>query len=315
MLRYLISLVALANFAWAAASFEAASAEVAKAIAPRLQGKTVAVLDLLDQSRNVRELGRVFADQYLRVDLAGLGVRVVTRSALDRALQEIKLSQSGLTEAIASGQGVKFRAADVVVTGSISLSGEQFTVAVEAIDVKTGDSIALARSNFPKTASVQGTWETILEHYSSTTTGDTQTNTDAAPPQANGTASFAGTWKGEASNSDGWIYNLEATFTLSATGNLNGNIKYTLKASSRKEYLEKIGQSGNVYVGGTFDPSQLTAELSYKSYENSSGIFDYYVVYVSSYKLKLSPDGSKITGAIKTGAGSTFDLVMTFEKR
>jgi hypothetical protein len=110
----------------------------------------------------VRELGRVLADQYLRVDLSKLGVKTVTRSALDRALGEIKLSQAGLTDAINGGLGNKFKAADVIVTGSLSQIGDNYTASVEAIDVSTGSSLVSSRSTFPKTASAQALWANIL---------------------------------------------------------------------------------------------------------------------------------------------------------
>lgn len=153
----------LSSIALAASTFEESSGELAKDIAPALNGKTVAVLDFLDQQKNVRELGRVFADQYLRVDLSKLGVKTVTRSALDRALGEIKLSQAGLTDAINGGLGDKFKAADVIVTGSLSQIGDSYTASVEAIDVKTGSSLVSSRSTFPKIASVQKLWDTVIE--------------------------------------------------------------------------------------------------------------------------------------------------------
>jgi hypothetical protein len=153
----------LTSIALAASSFEESSGELAKDIAPALNGKTVTVLDFLDQQKNVRELGRVLADQYLRVDLSKLGVKTVTHSALDRALNEIKLSQAGLTDAINDGLGNKFKAADVIVTGSLSQIGDSYTASVEAIDVKTGSSLVSWRSTFPKIASVQKLWDTVLE--------------------------------------------------------------------------------------------------------------------------------------------------------
>ena len=54
-------------------------------------------------------------------------------------------------------------AADVIVTGTLSQGGEQYNMAIEAIDVKTGDYIALARSQFPKTASVQTLWDAYIQ--------------------------------------------------------------------------------------------------------------------------------------------------------
>jgi hypothetical protein len=157
-------IVALTGVALAASSLEESSRELAKEIAPSLAGKTVAVLDFLDQKKQVRELGRVIADQYLRVDLSRMGVKMVTRSALDKALAEIKLSQAGLTEAVSSGGlGSKFKAADVIVTGSLSQIGDTYTAATEAIDVKTGASLGLSRATFPKTSSYQALWDSVIE--------------------------------------------------------------------------------------------------------------------------------------------------------
>lgn len=173
-----------ASVAFAASTFEESSGELAKDIAPTLNGKTVAVLDFLDQQKNVRELGRVFADQYLRVDLSKLGVKTVTRSALDRALGEIKLSQAGLTDAINGGLGDKFKAADVIVTGSLSQIGDSYTASVEAIDVKTGSSLVSSRSTFPKIASVQTLWDHVLEE-SSATNPITVSQTNSIDSQSN----------------------------------------------------------------------------------------------------------------------------------
>jgi hypothetical protein len=157
-------IAALTGIAFAASSLEESSRELAKEIAPSLAGKTVAVLDFLDQKKQVRELGRVISDQYLRVDLSRMGVKMVTRSALDKALAEIKLSQAGLTEAVSSGGlGSKFKAADVIVTGSLSQIGDTYTASTEAIDVKTGASLGLSRATFPKTSSYQALWDSVIE--------------------------------------------------------------------------------------------------------------------------------------------------------
>jgi hypothetical protein len=155
---------ALTSIAFAASSYDESSNDIAKAIAPKLAGKTVAVLDLQDSSKNVRELGRVIATQSLNVALSDAGVKLVNRSSLERVLKELNLSQAGLVEAISGGEGGnKFKAADVIVTGTLSQGGEQYNMAIEAIDVKTGDYVALARSQFPKTASVQTLWDTYIQ--------------------------------------------------------------------------------------------------------------------------------------------------------
>jgi hypothetical protein len=155
---------ALTSIAFAASSYDESSNDIAKSIAPKLAGKTVAVLDLQDSSKNVRELGRVIATQSLNVALSDAGVKLVNRSSLERVLKELNLSQAGLVEAISGGEGGnKFKAADVIVTGTLSQGGEQYNMAIEAIDVKTGDYIALARSQFPKTASVQTLWDTYIQ--------------------------------------------------------------------------------------------------------------------------------------------------------
>jgi hypothetical protein len=191
-IRALLLAGLLTSIALAASSFEESSGELAKDIAPALNGKTVAVLDFLDQQKNVRELGRVLADQYLRVDLSKLGVKTVTRSALDRALNEIKLSQAGLTDAINDGLGNKFKAADVIVTGSLSQIGDSYTASIEAIDVKSGSSLGSSRSTFPKIASVQKLWDTVLETSRTTNPppgaqGNSSTLTLPAQPVLQGT--------------------------------------------------------------------------------------------------------------------------------
>lgn len=96
----------LFGFALAAANLEDASLEVAKRLSTKLIGRTVAILDLQDQQPNVRELGRIFADQYLRVDLSGLGVKTVNRAEIEQLLRELKPSQSALAEAVAGGQNL-----------------------------------------------------------------------------------------------------------------------------------------------------------------------------------------------------------------
>lgn len=67
----LFSLLLMVGTAFAASSYEEASTEIAKAIAPKLQGKTVAILDLTDVTGNVRELGRVLATQNLNTPFRG----------------------------------------------------------------------------------------------------------------------------------------------------------------------------------------------------------------------------------------------------
>jgi hypothetical protein len=129
----------------------------------------------------------VISDQYLRVDLSRMGVKMVTRSALDKALAEIKLSQAGLTEAVSSGGlGSKFKAADVIVTGSLSQIGDTYTASTEAIDVKTGASLGLSRATFPKTSSYQALWDSVIEVpvVQANTTPVSSTQTQIVPATA-----------------------------------------------------------------------------------------------------------------------------------
>ena len=188
MKKLILLLLVLSSIALAASSLEDSSRELATKLSTKLKGKTVVFLDLRDQQNNIRELGRVLSDQYLRVDLNDLGIKTVTRNQLAALLNELKLTQSGLTEAISSGRQVNLKIADVIVTGSVSQIGDKYNVSVEALDAKTGETLETGRADFPKTSSVQALWDSVLERsgdksetLNSTSTAATPAPTDDLP--------------------------------------------------------------------------------------------------------------------------------------
>jgi hypothetical protein len=147
----------------AAGSLEFASKEVARALAGPLAGRTATFLDLRDQAGDVRELGRIFADQYLRLDVAAVGVRTITRNQLVLTLNNLGQSQESLVNAVVGGKTLDLRGVDTLVSGSLSLLGDRYVVVAEALDVKTGVVLITTRADFPQTPTLAAAWANVLE--------------------------------------------------------------------------------------------------------------------------------------------------------
>jgi hypothetical protein len=162
ILVFLWFLCALGS-AMAADSLELASKAVARALAAQLANRSIAINDFRDQEGNVRELGRIIADQYLRSDISELGVRGLSRNQLTLILKNGNMTQSTLLENIVLGKPVDLRGVDTLITGTISLIGDRYTIVAEALDVKSGFSLANARSDFPQSPTFAGSWDNIVE--------------------------------------------------------------------------------------------------------------------------------------------------------
>jgi TolB-like protein len=160
---HIIALLTLTSVAFASSTLDFASKDVARDLSPKLAGRTVAVFDLRDQQKNIRELGRIFADQYLRIDLSKSNIKVVTRNQIDQLSKDTQLSQSELVDAVLSGKKLNLKGIDTFITGSLSLIGDRYTVTAEAIDANTGVVVETGRADFPQTPSLEKLWENVIE--------------------------------------------------------------------------------------------------------------------------------------------------------
>jgi hypothetical protein len=147
----------------ASGSLEFASKEVARALTGPLTGRTATFLDLRDQAGDVRELGRIFADQYLRLDVAAMGVRTITRNQLVLTLNNLGQTQESLLNTVVGGKTLDLRGVDTLVSGSLSLLGDRYVIVAEALDIKTGVVLITTRADFPQTPTLAATWANILE--------------------------------------------------------------------------------------------------------------------------------------------------------
>jgi hypothetical protein len=78
---------------------------------------------------------------------------------------------------------------------------------------------------------------------------------------------------------------------------LDGSILWTMRHTARTDKSDKIGQSATEYVRGNFDPTTGTVNLTGYSKEDPNSV----LVMLDVYKLQISADGKKLTGAARNG--------------
>jgi TolB-like protein len=127
-----------------------------KTIAPRIAGRSVAVLDFPDLKGNVTELGTLVSEQLTTelVNAAAGGGQVLERKQVLSVLEELNLRKANLTEsevALAAEQ----LGAQVIIVGSASIVGRSLEVNVRAVDVGGGAVLAADRFSVAADADLQ----------------------------------------------------------------------------------------------------------------------------------------------------------------
>lgn len=111
--------------------------------------KLVAVVDFEVINNPQSDMGRILLES-LTNELVDSGQFVVLeRSKLKSVLEEIKLSQSGLTQETAEPMTEKLVSADLLLTGTLAQSGPEWMVNLRLVNVRTGQAIAAISDTMP----------------------------------------------------------------------------------------------------------------------------------------------------------------------
>lgn len=97
-------------------------------------------------------------------------------------------------------------------------------------------------------------------------------------------------WVGEWKGSDG-VYTAEMSLTIDANSDLSGQIVWTLTATQREDYQDKIGLTGIEYVRGSFDPDSRLVRL--EGYEMDD---EHSILGLDLYELVLAPNARTLGG-------------------
>lgn len=170
-------------------------ASAATQLVGQMQGRGVAsvvVLDFTDQRGAVRALGRYLAEELsFSLISANSTMSVIDRANLNRIMEELELSESGLIDPENARRLGEFVGADSLLFGTITPLGSNYVVQIRGISVSTGQLVAAVRSSIPVTNDFQVLWEDVLTGSApaqSRTRADGGASTNsrgntAAPPQ------------------------------------------------------------------------------------------------------------------------------------
>ena len=153
-------LVLLSTPSFAASNLEQGVDELAQQIADvvRGQGKTtIAVVEFVDLNGSVNQFGKLLAEKLItRLFTHGAGaLRIVERRQLMRVIAEQKLSISGLVDRDSIGKIASTLGVDALVTGSVSLFGDQVEINSRCISVESAMVFAAAATTVPATGVVK----------------------------------------------------------------------------------------------------------------------------------------------------------------
>jgi hypothetical protein len=107
----------------------------------------------------------------------------------------------------------------------------------------------------------------------------------------------SGKWTGDWSTGTGALLDFE--LSLSDTGNegISGQIKWTLRHTTRPDKMDKVGLSAIEFVRGRFDPVTGDLRLSGYGKDDPNNV----LVMVDEYKLTVSADNRTLTGLARNG--------------
>jgi hypothetical protein len=106
----------------------------------------------------------------------------------------------------------------------------------------------------------------------------------------------SGKWTGSWSTASGTLFDFDLTLARDNNA-LSGSIRWTMRRTARSDKSDKIGHSANEFVRGTYDPLTGVVNLSGYSKDDPDDV----LVMVDVYKLQISGEGRKLTGAARNG--------------
>ena len=116
--------------------------------------RTVAVMDFNDLQGNVTLLGRFIEEELVTRLFQANQFKVIERSLLEKALEELKFNLSDLVDPSVAKQLGKMVGADAIVTGTITDLGQSIKINARIIAVESGEVIGASGAKVVKDASV-----------------------------------------------------------------------------------------------------------------------------------------------------------------
>ena len=111
--------------------------------------KRIAIVDFTVIRGGLKEGGAILMEQLSTLLIESRHYIVVERSKLNAIMDEIKLIQSGLTEAIPEELRPKLMFADLILTGTLAEIGDKYDINVRLLNVRTGQAIAAINLSTP----------------------------------------------------------------------------------------------------------------------------------------------------------------------
>ena len=107
-------------------------------------------------------------------------------------------------------------------------------------------------------------------------------------------STVSGTWVGEWTSPDGFVYDASLELQAPADGAVSGQIKWTLKQSPRAQEQSKLGLTASEFVRGTFD--RLCGILTLEGYEKTDPNM---IIGLDKYRLLLAENHTVLGGITK----------------
>lgn len=123
---------------------------------------TVAITDFNDLQGKVTMLGRYIGEELITSLFQSKRVKIVERSQLEKALEELKFNATDLVDPDAAQQLGKVVGAEAIVTGTLSDIGRLIKLNSRIIKVETGEVIGAASAQIIKSMSVEDMMNKVL---------------------------------------------------------------------------------------------------------------------------------------------------------
>ncbi len=127
--------------------------------------QTVAVMDFNDLQGNVTMLGRFVSEELITILFQTRQFKVIERSLLEKALQELKFNTTDLVDTSNAKQLGKVVGADAIVTGTITDLGQSVKINARVIAVESGEIISAASALITKNSSLDGMLRKTIGGY------------------------------------------------------------------------------------------------------------------------------------------------------
>jgi hypothetical protein len=111
--------------------------------------KRIAIVDFTVIRGGLKEAGAILMEQLSTLLIESRHYIVVERSKINAIMDEIKLIQSGLTEAIPEELRPKLMFADLILTGTLAEIGDKYDINLRLLNVRTGQAIAAINVSAP----------------------------------------------------------------------------------------------------------------------------------------------------------------------